>query len=179
MPRQPIRNFLALKEQGVNNIAQRLQHALGSQSVTDIANQTGLSRATINQYLNAKNLPSLDRLAVLAKATNHSLKWLLFGDIEEAKIADKYRLVVSDDVMSPHIEKRAQIEYEALPLQGNRVLGDGIYVIATAQGNVVRRLQWQESNQEYVVFGDNPIYPKQNMKQVNVIGKVTAALTPL
>ncbi|PSW76609.1 helix-turn-helix domain-containing protein [Photobacterium damselae] len=101
MPRQPIRNFLALKEQGVNNIAQRLQHALGSQSVTDIANQTGLSRATINQYLNAKNLPSLDRLAVLAKATNHSLKWLLFSDIEETRIADKYRLVVSDDVMSP------------------------------------------------------------------------------
>ncbi|PSW76608.1 hypothetical protein [Photobacterium damselae] len=66
-----------------------------------------------------------------------------------------------------------------MPLQGNRVLGDGIYVIATAQGNVVRRLQWQESNQEYVVFGDNPIYPKQNMKQVNVIGKVTAMYPPL
>ncbi|MEC6816844.1 helix-turn-helix domain-containing protein [Photobacterium toruni] len=179
MPKQPFRNFQSLKEQGVNNIAQRLQHAFGAQSVTQIANQTGLSRATINQYIQGKNLPSLDRLAVLATTTGYSLKWLLFADDIEPINKKSCRLIVQDDVMNPKIQKNTQIEYEKCSFPEGSIVSDGLYVIATAQGCITRRLQWQHTDKEYLIFGDNPAYPQQRVKQVNIIGTVTAILIPI
>ena len=179
MPKQPFRNVQNLKEQGVNNIAQRLQIAFGSQSITHIANQTGLSRATINQYIKEKNLPSLDRLAILATATGYSLKWLLFSDEVEPISKKSCRLIVQDDVMNPKIPKNTQIEYEKCSFPEGSIVSDGLYVIATVQGCIARRLQWQHTDKEYLVFGDNPAYPQQRVKQVNIIGTVTAILIPI
>lgn len=58
---------------------ERLRRAMELQGLrqVDLAKRTGLSKATISQYLSAKCMPKSDRIYLLANALNVSPEYLL------------------------------------------------------------------------------------------------------
>ncbi|GIU51118.1 hypothetical protein TUM4438_39580 [Shewanella sairae] len=179
MPKTPNNGELHLKNQQLTNLFHRLKIALKTKTYSAISKEANISIDSIRAYAVQRTYPDIIRLAAIADTTGFSVRWLLFGDEVEPTNEKSCRLIIKDDVMSPKIQKGTQIEYEKLSLPKGSIFNDGLYVIAAPQGNIARRLQWQHTENEYVVFGDNAVYPKQRVKDVNVIGIVTAIFTPL
>ncbi|HIF9266858.1 TPA: helix-turn-helix domain-containing protein [Photobacterium damselae] len=179
-----------LLKQGLGSYRNRLKHALAQQSFVKLADKTGMKSDTLRQYNAEVAHPSLPRLAAIAHESGVSLQWLLFGDVEPAKaptglkdIKLKERVkefTVLDDVMSPTLAVSSVVQYKPLkPQPKSKIFSDGLYIISTKQGEVLRRIQWQDNDECYLVFGDNHQYQPQLIKSLQVIGKVTAMYTPL
>lgn len=172
-----------LQAQGINNFFHRLSIAIKSSSVYTVAEASNISRSTLYQYLNEASYPDIARLAAIAENTGYSISWLLFGNKQEQiKIKNKGAiscLLIPDDSMTPTLPEGAEVVYQTLTPTPDTPVFDGIYVIATARGNLVRRLQWREDDKEYLILCSNVDYPSQTMKNVNIIGKVTAVMTAI
>lgn len=167
------------------HIHHRLTSLLKKQNISEFHQKTGISRAAIYRYLNGNDTPNLPKLALIAQECGVSLSWLLSGQNGDSTPpittqSNFLRLTVIDDAMSPTIPLQADIEYQPVkPVQKKKRFADGVYVLTNAQGLIVRRVQWIEKEDTYQVFGDNPRYPLQTMKEIAPIGKVTAIVQPL
>lgn len=179
-----------LCEQGLGSYGNRLKHVLAQQSFVKLANKTGMKSDTLRQYNAGIAHPSLPRLAAIAHECNVSLQWLLFGDVEPAKaptglkdikLKEKVKTFkVLDDVMSPTVAALSVVQYKPLkPQPKSKIFADGLYIINTKQGDIFRRIQWQDNDECYLVFGDNPKYKPQLIKSLHVIGKVISMITPI
>ncbi|PLS41492.1 helix-turn-helix domain-containing protein [Carnobacterium maltaromaticum] len=175
----PLSTYLI--EQGLDGYQDRLSNVIKQESITQLAFKTDISRNTLKKYIEQTAEPDITRLVRLAKSMNQPLQSILFSETKPWHSVPHMvstRMTINDDYFSAIIPRGSEIEY--LIIDDISVFEpDVIYVLSCEQNLILRRVMQQDSNQEYVVFGDNPIYPKQNMKQVNVIGKVTAMYTPL
>ncbi|WP_394167807.1 hypothetical protein [Photobacterium piscicola] len=179
MPKTLVNSKLHLTNQHLFDLYHRLKIALKTKTYSTLSKETSISIDSIRSYSVQRTYPDITRLAAIADATGFSVRWLLFGDDIEPINKKSCRLIVQDDVMNPKIPKNTQIEYEKCSFPEGSIVSDGLYVIATAQGCIARRLQWQHTDKEYLIFGDNPAYPQQRVKQINIIGTVTAILIPI
>ncbi|CED57951.1 putative DNA binding helix-turn helix protein (plasmid) [Aliivibrio wodanis] len=179
MPKYPASSDLHLKKHNVIGFFERLDTALRTTSVNKLSKKTDISVNTIKSYLYRHNYPDLPRLATIAEHTGYSLSWLLFGHEKTQHKQDRFELTILDDAMTPTLPEGAEVVYQTLTPTSNSPVLDGIYVIATARGNLVRRLQWREDDKAYLVLCTNVDYPSQTMKSVNIIGKVTAVMTAI
>ncbi len=190
MPKNPPSFHHYLFEQGVHSYHDRLLQILSLQSFRSLAQKTGIKANTLSTYQSKEVHPSLPRLAAIAHECGVPLQWLLFGDAEPAEAPQGLKEVkpkegfkyyrVSDDVMSPTVAPLSYVQYK--PLRSHpksRIFTNGLYIIHTKQGEVLRRIQWSDEDESYRVFGDNPHYPPQQMKTLQVVGKVTSLLVPI
>ncbi|EMO8519276.1 helix-turn-helix domain-containing protein [Escherichia coli] len=69
--------------EGINRFSERLAMAMGNMTNVELATLCGLSEATVRNYRKGKNFPPLDKLALIAKACNCSLEWLVTGKNED------------------------------------------------------------------------------------------------
>ncbi|MGR5187315.1 helix-turn-helix domain-containing protein [Photobacterium damselae] len=179
-----------LFEQGLSFYQERLHAIISQQKLQQLSQTTGIKAATLSQYKARKAHPSLPRLAAIAHESGVSLQWLLFGDVEPAKAPTGLKEIelkerrkefkVNDDVMAPTVAPLSIVQYQPLkPQPKSKIFSDGLYIINTKQGEVLRRIQWQDNDECYLVFGDNPQYKSQLIKTLQVIGKVTAIMVPV
>lgn len=172
-------------DQSLTAFQYRLAKIINQQNITHLYKKTGLSRATLYLYINGKSIPTLPKLALIAQECGVSLSWLFSGEEGDSTPpittqSNPLRLTTIDDAMAPTIPLQVDIEYQPIkPVQKKKRFIDGIYVLTNAQGLIVRRVQWIEAEDAYRVFGDNPHYPPQAMKEIAPIGKVTAIVQPL
>ena len=183
MSKLPDHSEQCINLQGMCDFFPRLHALLSEHQLNILANETQIKANTLAQYKAGNTYPSLPRLAVIAQHCNTSLQWLLFGEqnTTHEKISSPaiQLITMTDDTMYPTIHDNATVQYQSIPLTKSGLLNDGICVITTKRGNIVRRIQWQEETESYRVFCDNANYPSQIMKNVNVIGKVTAVMTAI
>ncbi len=190
MPLKPPSFDHYLLDQGLGFYRERLKYALAQQSFSELSDKTGIKASTLSQYNAEITHPSLPRLAAIAHECGVPLQWLLFGDVEPAEAPQGLKEVkpkdsikhhrVPDDVMSPTIAPLTYVQYKPLrPQPKSKVFTDGLYIIQTKQGEVVRRIQWLDDDECYCVFGDNPNYQPQRMKTLHVVGKVTSIVVPI
>lgn len=62
-----------------NGFSQRLQEAIGSESIRKFSERCKLSPATISNYINGQHGPSLENIEIIAKAAKVDIAWLAFG----------------------------------------------------------------------------------------------------
>ncbi|MDG4560564.1 MAG: helix-turn-helix transcriptional regulator [Candidatus Competibacter sp.] len=75
------RHFLGNESDDENDeFKKRLKEAIPDKSARAFALRAGLSPSGVRQYLNGENLPTLDKLRVLAKTANVNLLWLATGE---------------------------------------------------------------------------------------------------
>ncbi|MGR5333702.1 helix-turn-helix domain-containing protein [Photobacterium damselae] len=172
----PIDAEQQLSAQGVYGFLARLTQALSCRPRTDIAKDCHLSRSTISLYHAQERYPDLIKLATIANVTGFSLHWLLYGHDNQQHPT---LFTLTDDVMSPSIKNHSQVMVRPIRPSLRYPYPDGLYLISDLQGQYIRRLQWREESQHYCVFGDNPAYPPHLKKSVDVLGVVTAVLTPI
>lgn len=176
--------------QGLNSYHDRLLLVLSRQPLSHLAKKTRIKANTLSTYQTKGIYPNLPRLAAIAHECDVSLQWLLFGDVEPAKaptglkdikLKEKVKAFkVLDDVMSPTVAALSVVQYKPLkPQPKSKIFADGLYIINTKQGDIFRRIQWQDNDECYLVFGDNPKYTPQLIKSLHVIGKVISMITPI
>lgn len=172
---------LFMKEQGVEQVQDRLTLLLKQSKIWQLGQKTSISRNTLRNYVSQTSTPDISRLVKIAHALDVPLQEILFADTKpwhyRAKMTTA-RATVLDNYFPNTLPKGSEFEYSFLgadePLEQN-----AIYAIASHCGVIARRITWQENEGRYRVYGDNPIYPNQYIKEVNVIGRVTATLMPL
>ncbi|HHP0488511.1 TPA: XRE family transcriptional regulator [Vibrio harveyi] len=74
-------SLLSKEELMVKNFPQRLKEAMGKNTVRAFSKISGLPHSTLNSYVNNQTYPSLDRLALIAKASGKSIEWLASGEV--------------------------------------------------------------------------------------------------
>ncbi|MUK92084.1 hypothetical protein GNP80_06475 [Aliivibrio fischeri] len=81
----------------VKNFSKRLKEAMGENTVRAFSKISGLPASTLNGYVNKQTYPSLDRLAVIAKASGRSIEWLASGEVADENMitVSQYDLRVS------------------------------------------------------------------------------------
>ncbi|MGB9549059.1 hypothetical protein [Vibrio harveyi] len=162
----------------------RLACIIRERGVPHLIQETGLSESMLYQYANKKAYPTLPKLALIAQECGVSLAYLFGAEQKDVQPLPPQnttlRLTVEDDVMSPTIPTKAEIEYSPIkPLPKKKRLTDGLYLLTNQQGLIVRRIQWLETEQTYRVFGDNTHYPAQHLEEIAPVGKVTAIIQPI
>jgi len=86
--------FMSLisKEQSkVNSFSERLKILMENYSFKDFADKTGLKRATLNNYANNLTSPTLEKLAMIADATDTSIEWLVSGELPDETMLTVYQ----------------------------------------------------------------------------------------
>lgn len=87
----------------IKGFSERLRQCTEDSSVREFARNADISEATIRSYLNRSSFPSLDRLAILAKAAGVSLEWLATGyehvEISDSSSSGDVPSTVSNDVV--------------------------------------------------------------------------------
>jgi transcriptional regulator with XRE-family HTH domain len=172
-----------LSSQGIHGFFSRLAIAIHSKPLDTLAKESDISRNTLYQYLNASSFPDIPRLASIAKETNYTMKWLLFGEKITHNVDLNFHLYffhIEDDAMKPTINNLQSVLFEPMKHQvSDQTLADGLYIISINENHAVRRIQWQDNDECYLVFGDNPKYTPQLIKSLHVIGKVISMITPI
>lgn len=156
---------------------------LHTQNLQSLEARTGIAKSTLHYYLKGR-LPTLPKLALVAQECDVPLS-SLFCDVETKAVkqkpgAHKQTLTMVDDVMHPTIPQHSDVQFTPVDtLPKKQRWPDGLYVLTSAQGLIVRRLQWREDQQRYQLHGDNPHYASQTLQEVSPVGKVTALIHPL
>lgn len=87
----------------VESIGNRISYALSVRGMkpVDLVNKTGISKASISQYISGYSIPKADRIFVMAKALGVDESWLMGFDapMERAKIKEVNTDVVADFIM--------------------------------------------------------------------------------
>jgi transcriptional regulator with XRE-family HTH domain len=73
-------------QDGASGFAERLEEAIGEQSVRAFAGQAGLSEGVVRKYLRNASYPTLDRLISLARAGGVRVAWLATGEGPQADL---------------------------------------------------------------------------------------------
>ncbi|MEG3223286.1 helix-turn-helix domain-containing protein [Vibrio gigantis] len=170
--------------QMLKGIGKRLSQILQQEKVYRISESTGISTTMLYHYMNQKGYPTLPKIALIAQECGVSLAYLFGAEQKDVQPLPPQnttlRLTVEDDVMSPTIPTKTEIEYRPIkPLPKKKRLTDGLYLLTNQQGLIVRRIQWLETERVYRVFGDNTHYPSQHLEEIAPVGKVTAIIQPI
>ncbi len=172
---------LFMKEHGIDGYQHRLSSLLKSEGIMRVSSETQISRNTLRDYINQTATPNIARLVKLANALNTSIHTLLFSNQESSSNQPRItsmKTTVIDDYFPVILPRGSAVEYRIINDTESFKSG-ALYAIATQRGVIIRKVAWQESTKTYVVFGDNPAYPKQYMTDVNIIGQVSNCLIPL
>ncbi|MGL4380524.1 LexA family transcriptional regulator [Vibrio sp. HDW18] len=70
----------------IASFAKRLNTAIGDESLRSFSRRCGLSDKTLRDYLGGKTYPTLDRLALIADASECCISWLATGDSENVNV---------------------------------------------------------------------------------------------
>ncbi|HHP0488952.1 TPA: helix-turn-helix domain-containing protein [Vibrio harveyi] len=170
--------------QSLNMLQRHLTCLMREKTIQGVSKKTGITRATLYHYIKGESYPTLPKLALIAQECGVSLAYLFGAEQKDVQPLPPQntilRLTVEDDVMSPTIPTKAEIEYRPIkPLPKKKRLTDGLYLLTNQQGLIVRRIQWLETEQTYRVFGDNTHYPAQHLEEIAPVGKVTAIIQPI
>ncbi len=87
-----------IHDNGIGHFHERLQKALGDESVRGFSRRSGVSETALRAYLAGKSEPSRPALIAMADAAGVSVEWLAVGDRKptaapEARIGDEFALV--------------------------------------------------------------------------------------
>lgn len=172
-----------LSSQGINDFFTRLTIAIQSKPLDRLSKHTNISKNTLYQYLNKSSFPDIPRLASIAKETHYSVPWLLFENISTNDIQQTitWKMIqVIDDIMKPTIDLLQCVLFAPITSHdNNKFISDGLYVISIDGKSIVRRIQWQHKDNCYLVFGDNPKYKPQLIKNIQIMGRVISTVTPI
>ncbi|AXY35187.1 helix-turn-helix domain-containing protein [Yersinia pseudotuberculosis] len=92
---------------------ERLRQAMKGESNNSFAKRCGMSERVIRNYLDGSTYPSIDRLAILAKASGVSLEWLVSGQLDSDKNAYS-DINAEKEEATPPSEKQLQAWVEIL-----------------------------------------------------------------
>lgn len=161
-------------------LGNRLRVALKDLSQRELAKSCGLSHITIGAYINGKQYPRINDLANFANVTNTDLVWLITGQryTEAHWLTSKQSIeLCPDNCMIPTITPQTPVLIEVLDVDWP--IPNGVYCLESAQGRIVRRLQWDEEKQGFWLRCDNLHFEPQFDQTPNIIGKVVGALAPV
>ncbi|TDB49210.1 helix-turn-helix domain-containing protein [Photorhabdus luminescens] len=102
-----------IPDERIIRFGERLREAMKGESNNSFAKRCGMSERVIRNYLDGSTYPSIDRLAVLAKASNTSLEWLATGQDISVKNAESVLCAKHDEQLSPS-QKQQQAWSEIL-----------------------------------------------------------------
>ncbi|SCZ73707.1 MULTISPECIES: helix-turn-helix domain-containing protein [Photorhabdus] len=102
-----------IPDERIIRFGERLREAMKGESNNSFAKRCGMSERVIRNYLDGSTYPSIDRLAVLAKASNTSLEWLATGQDASVKNAGSVLYAEHDEQLSPS-QKQQQAWSEIL-----------------------------------------------------------------
>ncbi|OCQ50985.1 Bacteriophage CI repressor helix-turn-helix domain protein [Photorhabdus australis subsp. thailandensis] len=102
-----------IPDERIIRFGERLREAMKGESNNSFAKRCGMSERVIRNYLDGSTYPSIDRLAVLAKASNTSLEWLATGQDASTKNANSVLYTKRDEQSSPS-PKQQQAWFEIL-----------------------------------------------------------------
>ena len=132
---------------------ERLRQAMKGESNNSFAKRCGMSERVIRNYLDGSTYPSIDRLAILAKASGVSLEWLVAGQSDSDKSAQS-DIDASKGAVTPPSEKQLQAWVEILermkPEEREKVIdkvfrqGIGV-LLAEEHTNTQSQLPWPDS----------------------------------
>lgn len=74
-------SLITKEDLAVKKFPERLKKAMGNRTLRDFSEISGLPASTLNGYIKSISLPSLDRLALIAKASGYSMEWLSSGEL--------------------------------------------------------------------------------------------------
>jgi hypothetical protein len=106
--------------------------------------------------------------------------WLIAGEHYAQRRwlkSNQFIEICPDNTMAPTIHIGAPVILETICTEWP--VPDGIYCLKTAQGNVFRRLQWNEEKQGFWLRCDNEKFEPQFNEKPDVIGKVCAVMQPV
>ncbi len=69
----------SLYEEQIDRFSERLEEAIGNESVRSFSKRCGISESVIRKYL-AGSHPNVDKLPRIAEAANKSMEWLITGE---------------------------------------------------------------------------------------------------
>ncbi|EYU16864.1 helix-turn-helix domain-containing protein [Photorhabdus aegyptia] len=90
-----------IPDERIIRFGERLREAMKGESNNSFAKRCGMSERVIRNYLDGSTYPSIDRLAVLAKASNTSLEWLATGQDNSIKNTDSVLCTKRNEQSSP------------------------------------------------------------------------------
>ncbi|ETS31932.1 hypothetical protein BB987_20955 [Photorhabdus temperata] len=102
-----------IPDERIIHFGERLREAMKGESINSFAKRCGMSERVIRNYLDGSSYPSIDRLAVLAKASNTSLEWLATGQDVSVKNAESVFSAIHNEQLSPS-QKQQQAWSEIL-----------------------------------------------------------------
>lgn len=158
----------------------RLKRALTIKNMKpiDLANKSGINKATISQYLSGKYKAKQDNIYILSKALDVNEAWLMGYDVSMDRIPDSQRnqalmFTAKDSSMAPLLDI-GDIAY--INPQDNFETGNTILFKINDQ-ELVRKVIEKENTYEFIAL--NPYYPSIKLskdelteKKFIVIGKV-------
>ncbi|WP_051502599.1 helix-turn-helix domain-containing protein, partial [Xenorhabdus cabanillasii] len=143
-----------IPDERIIRFGERLRKAMKGESNNSFAKRCGMSERVIRNYLDGSTYPSIDRLAVLAKASDTSLEWLVTGQDDSVKNANS-GLCANEDKQLPPSPKQQQAWSEILermtPTEREAVL-DKVFrqgintLLNTAQENELNSPQSEEQS---------------------------------
>jgi phage repressor protein C with HTH and peptisase S24 domain len=103
------------EKKSLEDFPKRLKKAMGNSTIRAFSKISGLPASTLNGYINNLTYPSLDRLALIAKASGYSIEWLASGEIPDSRMVPVYQydLTVSagNGSFSEHENPVAKFEF--------------------------------------------------------------------
>ncbi|SPZ22598.1 Uncharacterised protein [Providencia rettgeri] len=85
--------------EGVDSFNVRLKSIIEKESMASFSRGCGIHPSTIRKYLKANCLPSIDKIAAIAKYSECSLSWLITGQDEEnsPRNAEQFKTLSSEE----------------------------------------------------------------------------------
>lgn len=164
----------------MEDFSNRLKKALMIKNMKpiDLANRSGINKATISQYLSGKYRAKQDNIYILSKALDINEAWLMGYDVPIDRIPDSQRsqmlmFTANDSSMAPLLDVGdiAYIEPQETFESGNTIL------FKLDDKELIRKVV--EENNTYEFLALNPYYPaikidKNKLKEqkFTLIGKV-------
>ncbi|PCD85518.1 hypothetical protein COR52_26290 [Vibrio mediterranei] len=165
-------------ESQLQSLGERLSLSISPISQRSFAKIWGLSPVSLGRYINGTQSPRIDDLARFAKITNTDLMWLIAGEQYAQRRwlqSNQFIEICPDNTMAPTINVDAPVVLETIRTEWP--VPDGVYCVENAQGNVFRRLQWDEEKQGFWLRCDNPHFEPQFAEHPSLIGKAVGAVT--
>ena len=164
----------------LTQLGERLADSIYPMSNRAFAELWNISPVSVGRYIQGKQSPRIEDLAKFAQLTNTDLLWLIGGEHYAQKRwlqPTQFIECCTDDTMAPTLLINTPVVVETIMQDG--IIPNGIYCLESAQGQVFRRLQWDEEKQGFWLRCDNLHFEPPFSQAPNIIGKVVGALTPV
>lgn len=118
----------------IGRFGQRLEEAIGDESVRSFARRAKLAEGTLRQYISGNRYPDLDFLALIADTANVNLLWLATG--EGPKQGESTTCALNGEALTRALEIVEKVG-AGLPPERKARLGAAIYSLYIRSGEAV------------------------------------------